>query len=158
MEGVPSMKAELSSYTPVHCNSTASFNLTRLPPCGDINPNPGPNTSENTKLKCKPCERTTARNHRTVQCLECQLPYHLKCSGLSMKNFQQVQSNTGFSWICNLCLLATLPVDLSFTSDFSETNILDQHGEYANESVPEPWIIQERKRNANDLFTLYVTS
>ena len=68
-----------------------------------------------------------------------------------MKNFQQVQSNTGFSWICNLCLLATLPVDLSFSSDFSESDILDQHGEYANESVPEPWIIQERKRNATSI-------
>ena len=114
----PKRKVYLASRLNYHPNSNASFNLTRLALCGDKNPNPGPDTSVTSKSKCKTCERTIARNHRTVRCQECQLPYHLKCSGLNMKNYRQMQSNMGYSWICDLCLLATLPADVSFSSDF----------------------------------------
>ena len=66
----PKRKVFLASRLSYHRNSTASFNLTRLALCGDINPSPGPGTSAKTKTKCKTCERTIARNHRTVQCQE----------------------------------------------------------------------------------------
>lgn len=53
----------LASRLSYHPNSTASLNLPRLALCGDINPNPGLDTSNKTKSKCKTCERTIARNH-----------------------------------------------------------------------------------------------
>ena len=141
----PKRKGYLASRLNYHPNSNASFNFTRLALCGDINPNPGPDTSVTSKSKCKTCELTIARNHRTVRCQECQLPYHLKCSGLNMKNYRQTQSNMGYSWICDLCLLATLPADLSFSSDFSESVVENRRNdEILCKSVPE--VVQQRKK------------
>ena len=41
-------------------NSQTTFNLKRLSICGDINPNPGPTLSRNTKILCPVCEKTVA--------------------------------------------------------------------------------------------------
>ena len=143
----PKRKAYLASRLSYHPNSTASFNLTRLALFGDINPNPGPQTSVTSKSKCKTCERTIARNHRTVRCQECQLPYHLKCSGLNTKNYRQMQSNMGYSWICDLRLLATLPVDLSFSSDFSESDVAEQ----INSGPDNDELVRLRRQNGKEL-------
>lgn len=98
-----------------------------------------------------------------MRCQECQLPYHLKCSGLSTKNYQQAKSNTGFSWICNLCLLATLPVYLSFSSDFSENNTptlqlshanMDGRQEIANaDSLPDTL---QRTKEAHEILFIHL--
>ena len=87
----PRRKVYLSSRLSYYPNFTASLNLTRLALCGDINPNPGPHTIERRKSNCKTCEQTLAWNHRTVWCQGCKFSHHLKCSGLSMKNYKHVQ-------------------------------------------------------------------
>ena len=151
----PKRKVYLASRLTYHPNSNASFNLTRLALCGDKNPNPGPDTSVTSKSKCKTCERTIARNHRTVRCQECQLPYHLKCSGLNMKNYRQMQSNMGYSWICDLCLLATLPADLSFSSDFSESVVENRRNDVILcKSVPE--VVQRRKKDSREILVMHL--
>ena len=151
----PQRKVYLASRLNYHPNSNASFNLTRLALCGDKNPNPGPDTSVTSKSKCKTCERTIARNHRTVRCQECQLPYHLKCSGLNMKNYRQMQSNMGYSWICDLCLLATLPADLSFSSDFSESVVENRRNDVILcKSVPE--VVKRRKKDSREILVMHL--
>ena len=151
----PKRKVYLASRLSYHSNSTASFNLTRLGLCGDINPNPGPDTSITSKSKCKTCEQTIARNHRTVRySQECQFPYHLKCSGLNM-NYQQMQSNMGYSWICDLCLLATLSVDLSFSSDFYETDVANQHNDVVLCKTG-PEVVQRRKKESREILVIHL--
>lgn len=72
-------------------NSASTFRLQRLLSCGDVNTNPGPvgalnsrsNPPENSRNACQLCERTVARNHRTLKCTQCNLLTHLKCGGMS---------------------------------------------------------------------------
>jgi len=72
-----------------------------------------------------------------------------------MKNYKHVQSNTGYSWICNLCLIATLPVDLSFDSDFSEGDMPDQHNDLLLcKSVPE--IVQRRMKDYREILMMHL--
>ena len=93
--------------------------------------------------------------NRTVRCQECQLPYHLKCSGLNTKNYLQMQSNMGYSWICDLCLLATLPVDLSFSSDFSESDVANRHNDVVLcKSVPE--VMQRKKKDSREILVMHL--
>ena len=140
-------KVYLASRLKYYPNSTSSFNLTRLALCGDISPNPGPCV----KTKCKTCERTLARNHRTMWCETCNLLYHLKCSGLSIKNYQQIQLNTSSSWICTPCLYETLPVDLSFNSNHSANDLFQQQNEslHSTASEEDPLLIMSNKRQTH---------
>ena len=80
----------LSARTYFYRNSVASFNLTRLSLSGDVNPNPGPIATANSKPKCSICSRTIARNHRSVVCTTCKSSLHIKCCGLSVANYKQI--------------------------------------------------------------------
>ena len=69
---------------------------------------------------------------------------------------QQMQSNMDSSWICNLCLLATFPVDLSFSSDLSESDTSGRHNDLLL-CKPVPEIVQRKKklqRNSGDAFNV----
>lgn len=102
-----------------------------------------------------PANYSPTSPNRTVRCQECQLPYHLKCSGLNTKNYLQMQSNMGYSWICDLCLLATLPVNLSFSSDFSESSVANRHNDVVLcKSVPE--VVQRRKKDSREIMVMHL--
>lgn len=66
--------------------------------CGDISSNPGPTKSGSVKPNCKVCERTIARNHRTVLCKSCELQHHFKCAGLSVRDSQDIVSDCNRPW------------------------------------------------------------
>lgn len=90
-------KDYLTSKVKYYSNSTASFNLTRLAICADVNSNPGPSV----KTKFTTYERTVATIHRTVQWMsnmQISLPTHQVCWRV---------------WTCTKCLLEVLPTDLS---------------------------------------------
>ena len=94
----------------------------------ESNPGPmncsGPSTSDITKPKCKSCERTIAYNHRSVTCQNCDLLYHFKCAGLTVKDYKQLQSNSNQSWMCSICTLRNFPrlVDFAFHFNFKRFN------------------------------------
>lgn len=70
-----------------------------------------------------------------------------------MKNYKQVQSIIGYSLTCYLCLIATLPVDLSFHSYFSESDTPDQHNDLLLcKAVPE--IVQQRKKDYREILMM----
>lgn len=72
-----------------------------------------------------------------------------------MKNYRQTQSNMGYSWICDLCLLATLPADLSFSSDFSESVVENRRNdEILCKSVPE--VVQQRKKDSREILVMHL--
>ena len=94
-----------------HYNSTSSFHQIRLFISGDINLNPGPD-------RCHHCSKTISRNHRALNCSECNKHFHIRCGGVSPKQFKSIQPQ---NWICNVCLLFNLP----FSGDVTLDNSLD---------------------------------
>ena len=94
------------SKTAYYSNTCATFNYRYLELCGDINPNPGPTTQ-----KCPVCSRTIAKNHRVLTCECCCLKIHIKCSGLTTKQYKQASSfyNHMYKCICPPCLNQQLP-------------------------------------------------
>ena len=92
----------------------------------ESNPGPincsGPSTSDITKPKCKSCERTIAYNHRSVTCQNCDLLYHFKCAGLTVKDYKQLQSNSNQSWMCSICTLRNFPNNFAIHFNFKRFN------------------------------------
>ena len=66
-----------------HSNSTSSFHQIRLFISGDINLNPGPD-------RCHHCSKTISRNHRALSCNECNKHFHIRCGGVSPKQFKSI--------------------------------------------------------------------
>ena len=74
-----------------------------------------------------------------------------------MQNYRQMQSNMGYSWICDLCLLAILPADLSFSSDFSESVVENRRNdEILCKSVPE--VVQQRKKDSTEILVMHLNA
>ena len=68
----------------LYSNAYITFKLERLAISGDINPNPGPTSSENsTKTLCSACMKTVAKNDRAIECDICSKWCHIKCGGVS---------------------------------------------------------------------------
>ena len=112
-------KKFLSTRTYFYRNSVASFNLTRLSLSGDINPNPGPIATANSKPKCSICFRTIARNHRSVVCTTCKSNLHIKCCGLSVANYKQIHLGDIKDWSCSDCNVSVQGV-FNFSDSFFE--------------------------------------
>ena len=53
---------------------------------------------------CTVCRRVAAKNHRAVSCSSCFQRIHIKCGGISPKEYMQLQASGTASWICPLCL------------------------------------------------------
>ena len=106
-----------------YSNGYATFNYDLLRLCGDIIPTPGP-TNENC---CPVCNRSVAKNHRAVSCDSCTRWCHIKCGGISVKQYKEFDARQSFSWVCPPCLdiLQQLPfanaslVDSSLSSENS---------------------------------------
>ena len=78
-------------------NSVASFNFELLRPSEDISLNPGPES-------CTVCRKVVAKNHRAVICSSCSQRIHIKCGGISLKEYKRLQASGNGSWICPPCL------------------------------------------------------
>ena len=59
-----------------------------------------------------------SRNHQALNCKECNKQFHIRCGGVSPKQFKSIQLQ---NWICNACLLLNLP----FSGDVTLENSLD---------------------------------
>ena len=54
-----------------------------------------------------------------------------------------------------MCLLATLPVDLSFSSDFSESYVANRHNDVVLcKSVPE--VMQRKKKDSREILVMHL--
>ena len=101
-----------------YSKSVASFNCQFLRLCGDINPNPGPRNPKS----CSFCTRTVAINHRALECACCFKKCHLKCCGITVKEFKQINLSNNYNWTCPSCVnqLRQLP--------FADISKLDASG------------------------------
>ena len=84
-------------------NCDASFNVEFLSLCGDINPNPGPTVGKTTS-KCSFCGRAVAKNRLAITCASCCQQTHIKCGGITVKNYKKFLSCSNYCWDCPTCL------------------------------------------------------
>ena len=102
-----------------YLNCTASFNPVALSVVrsGDIHPHPGPHRQcnptcksavrhDSSHKKCKECDRTIARNHHATICDCCSLWSHIKCGGVTPKQYLIFQSSGSTSHTCESCMEA----------------------------------------------------
>ena len=86
---------------------------------GDINPNPGPE-------KCPFCNRTIAKNHRSLRCSFCSQLMQIKCANIRPNQFTQLISRNIAQRKCPGCvLLSELP--------FCNLNSEEFAGEFEND-------------------------
>lgn len=57
-----------------------------------------------TKTKCPKCPRYVYDNQNSICCDECLNWFHLRCAGLSAKDFKLICKNPLSTFICNYCL------------------------------------------------------
>lgn len=102
----------------------------RLYISGDIDVNPGPD-------ECSVCNKRVARNHRAVNCDNCNMWCHIKCASINPSEYKIYQNLSSFSWWCPRCLWSSLPfanestLDCSLDSPISSRCYDDVH-EYEN--------------------------
>lgn len=87
-----------------YTNSVAVYNILLLM-AGDVESNPG------DKPKCPACQRIIVVNHREVSCSSCNSKYHMKCGGISIKEYKNLYALAGMPklWMCYSCLTTVLP-------------------------------------------------
>jgi len=125
-----------------YSNSVATMTLQLS---GDIELNPGPNTSRgSSKVKhkapsCEECNKTVRSNNKHLLCDKCHISTHLKCAQL-----QNTLTQNQFvkSWICNKCLNQELP--------FFNTSIIEQHEDGNEKDTCEPYT-NKHKEKLNEL-------
>ena len=81
----------------------------------DVELNPGLVPAE----MCYSCSRSIAIKHRAIPCSNCSQRLHIKCAGLSAKDFLKWKYGTTTidnTWECSKFLWSQLPLDWSFDS------------------------------------------
>ena len=100
-----------------YANSHSTFHQMRLYTSGDIDINPGPD-------ECSVCNKRVARNHRAVNCDNCNMWCHIKCASIRPSEYKNYQRLPSFSWWCPICLWSSLPFDNETNLDCSSDSHL----------------------------------
>ena len=128
---------------------------------GDVHKNPGPVEKRTPKYPCSECGKGVRSNQDALLCAECNIWAHARCLNLSKDGFKYYLDHPDIQWNCSFC---SLPFRQEQSLHGEESQIQNGgEGEYVNEDVadydndlPEPWIIQERKRNSTDLLLVHL--
>ena len=135
----PRRRAYFSARMKYYPNTVASLRLARLIIAGDISPNPGPKHAEAGTIKCNNCSRKIAVNHRAIRCESCRMWFHIKCGGVTAKEFTLLQTGGTRSWDCKKCIFNSLPNVISprstyYSSDSDDTGPLTPTRESAEKT------------------------
>ena len=65
------------------------------------------------------CNKRVARNHRAVNCDNCNMWCHIKCASIKPSEYKKYQSLPSFFWWCPRCLWSSLPFGNETTLDCS---------------------------------------
>ena len=102
------------SLSRIPCNSgkgSPSFNPRNITKDvlqhGDICPNPG-STSNAVPRTCQTCSKKLVRNHRGISCCSCGHWHHIKCAGLSPKDFKLIVKNNKLISRVDLLIMPTV--------------------------------------------------
>ena len=132
----PRGRRYLSARISLHPNHEACFTLTRISICGDVESNPGPAFNSKIITLCSVCQKNVRSNNRAIECNVCKHWCHIKCGGISLREYRRLQNTQNFDWTCSTCIstLRTLPfADISNldSNDSSSTS-------YGDDSWTEP--------------------
>ena len=128
---------------------------------GDISTNPGPNVKR--KPKCEQCERTIAKNSRSIQCVESECIKHLKCAGLTTKSFDRLETG----WKYTKYILKEIPLfDAPISPGVNEIpdnthdaeSKIDQDNSYVQTLQPTDYssIVDEKKADSRELMIAHL--
>ena len=130
-----------------YSNSVASFNFELLRLSGD-SPNPGLES-------CTVCRKVVAKNHRAVSYSSCSQRIHIKCGGISAKEYKRLQASGNGSWICLPCLdeIKQLPfadvseIDTSHSSCSDTKETLSENEDHNNTWTSFDTLVKTHRRN-----------
>ena len=107
-----SSRRDKSNMAPELCARNLLYGLLLL--CGDVLENPGP-----AKNLCGLCDKPVKRNQKAVECEECFKWYHVKCTSITAKSYENFGNDSKLVWICNICAFP------NFSTTFLLNNIVD---------------------------------
>ena len=110
----PRGRRYFASRTCYYANSDSSFQHSRLLTSGDVSLNPGPCSNP---PKCSVCSGTVARNHRALNCDQCEKWCHIRCGNVKPSDYKNLQRLTTFDWSCRGCLQTTEIIANSFRNE-----------------------------------------
>ena len=76
---------------------------------GDVSVNPGP-----FRDPCGVCSKGCRKNQKAIQCDDCEVWFHAKCTGVTNGEYANLSSSLSSSWSCMKCML---PCDLINCND-----------------------------------------
>lgn len=91
-------------------NGPSSFQLKRALKSGDIQPNPGPESTP--KYPRKECKKNVRSNQNAILCAVCMTWSHVKCLVMSKVSFRYYLENPNLDWICSLFFKVYVPYTL----------------------------------------------
>ena len=62
----------------------------------------------NNSNACKKCNKTIAKNHRTIQCHKCTSIIHIKCNEIDVKTYNKIKSEN-LPQLCYQCKILPVP-------------------------------------------------
>ena len=68
------------------------------------------------------CKLEICRGGRDGEDAHCDLLYHFKCAGLTVKDYKQLQSNSNQTWMCSICTLRNFPNNFAIHFNFKRFN------------------------------------
>ena len=119
MTTVPSLalavkKCVQPAASPTAATKRSSLGLLVIILSGDVHSNPGP-----IKYPCHACQRPVANNHRAMGCESCGIWVHIKCGGVTPKQYEAYLQGEGLSdWSCPAC---NAPADNTNSSSDNES-------------------------------------
>ena len=94
---------------------------------GDVSLNPGP-----VRHPCSSCLKPVAKNHRAIQCDNCDLWAHIKCENISTKIYAEMaNSNKQLNFICSSCILNQLPFPEGFMINDEESQVTSTQKDFS---------------------------
>ena len=107
-----SSRRDKPNMAPELCARNLLYGLLLL--CGDVLENPGP-----AKNLCGLCDKPVKRNQKAIECEECFKWYHVKCTSITAKSYENFGNDSKLVWICNICAFP------NFSTTFLLNNIVD---------------------------------
>ena len=92
-------KCAQPAVSPTTATKRSSLGLLVIILSGDVHSNPGP-----IKYPCHACQWPVANNHRSMGCESCGIWAHIKCGGVTPKQYEAYLQGDGLSdWSCPAC-------------------------------------------------------
>ena len=70
------------------------------------------------KYPCEICNKSVHKNHRAIQCDICQYWIHIKCNGVSLNDYHDLQLSDD-QWFCKKCISDIFPFSSLYDTELN---------------------------------------